>query len=114
MSAAAAVDGRHRIQDRLDQHAVVPVGPGDRDVERQPVGVDEQVVLGAALGPVGGVRAGQRTPLFARTLTESRAARDQSSCPVSPRRSSTAWWRRSKTTACCHSRIRRQQVQPEP
>src|SRR3712207_8274935 len=39
----------------------------------------EQVVLAAALGPVGGVGAGQLTPLFARTLTLSRLARDQSS-----------------------------------
>jgi hypothetical protein len=50
----------------------------------------------------------------ARTLTESRLARDQSSWPVAPRRSSTAWCRRSKTPASAHSRTRRQQVQPEP
>jgi hypothetical protein len=57
----------------------VPVGSGDGDVERQAGGVDEQVVLGAAFAPVGGVRTGQCTPLLARTLTESRLARDQSS-----------------------------------
>ncbi len=48
--------------------------------------VDEQVVLAAGLAPVGGVRPGQLTPLFARTLTLSRLARDQSSRPPGPYR----------------------------
>ncbi len=40
MSAAASADGRHRVQDRPDEHAVVPIGAGDRHVERWPGGVD--------------------------------------------------------------------------
>jgi hypothetical protein len=84
MPASAPLDRRHRVQDRLDEHAVVPVRAGDGDIERQARGVDEQVVLGAAFAPVGGVRAGQCTPLFARTLTLSRLARDQSRSPRSP------------------------------
>ncbi len=114
VAAAAALDRRHRVQQWFDEHAVMPVGRRDQHVERQPVGVDEQVVLAAGLAPIGRVGPGQLTPLFARTLTESRLARDQSSRPLSPRRSSTVWWTRSKTPASAHSCIRRQQVQPDP
>ncbi|SFU09871.1 hypothetical protein SAMN05660657_05663 [Geodermatophilus amargosae] len=60
---AAAVRFIRMLLRRLDEHAVVPVGAGDGDVEPQPGSVAEQVVLGAALGPVGGVGAGQLTPL---------------------------------------------------
>jgi hypothetical protein len=77
----------------------VPVRAGDQHVERQPVRVDEQVVLAAGLAPVGGVGAGQCTPLFARTLAESRLARDQSSSPRLPSSLSTASCSRSKTPA---------------
>jgi hypothetical protein len=63
VATAAAADCRHGVQDRLDQHAVVPIRAGDKHVERQPVRVDEQVVLAAGLAPIGRVRAGQLTPL---------------------------------------------------
>ena len=64
VAAAAALDRRHAVQDRLDEEAVVPVGAGDQHVQRESVGIDEQVVLAAGLAAVGGVRAGQRTPLI--------------------------------------------------
>ncbi len=62
MSAATALDRRHRVLDRLDEHAVVPVRRRDQHVERQSVRVDEQMVLAAGLTPVGRVRAGQLNP----------------------------------------------------
>jgi hypothetical protein len=54
------------------------MGAGCREqhVQRQPVVVDEQVVLRAGFAPVSGVRAGQLAPLFARTGTASMLARD--------------------------------------
>ena len=58
MAAAAALDARHGVQDRFDEEAVVPVGAGHQHVQREPAGVDEQVVLAAGLAAVGGVRAG--------------------------------------------------------
>jgi cytochrome P450/NADPH-cytochrome P450 reductase len=59
------------------------------------------------LGPVS-------SPLrFARTLTLSTAARDQSSRSCWPSRSRTARCSRSHTPARCHCRNRRQQVTPE-
>jgi hypothetical protein len=40
------------------------VGPRDRHRQRQSVGGDQQVVLGAQLGPVGWVGTGQLAPPF--------------------------------------------------
>ena len=62
-------------------------------------------------------RPGLRQPVpprRARTLTESIAARDQSTWPSSPSQSSSRWCRASQTPACCQSRSRRQQVTPLP
>src|SRR5512135_1733852 len=56
-AAAGALDWGQRVEDRLDEDAVVPVRAADRDRERQAVGGDEQVVFRVALPPVGGVRA---------------------------------------------------------
>jgi hypothetical protein len=78
--------------------------------------VDQQVVLGAELAAVCGVRAGQAAPRLARTLNESRQARDQSSWPWRPSASSSRWCSRCQTPARCQSRRRRQQVTglPQP
>ncbi len=90
-SRASTFDRAQAVQDWLHQHGVMPVGPGDRHRQRQPVGRDQQVVLGAEFAAIGRVGPGQLAPLFARTLTESRQARDQSSAPSCPSFSSTAW-----------------------
>jgi hypothetical protein len=67
------------------------MGVGRRQPHRQrdPGGVDQQVVLGASLAPVDRIRARQLPPRRARTLTESIAARDQSTWPSSPSQSSS-------------------------
>src|SRR5512135_1974746 len=70
--------------------------------------VEPRFPLSVGFGPVSA------RPPFARTLTESMHTRDQSSSPLRPSSPSTAGCRASHTPARCHSRSRRQQVQPEP
>jgi hypothetical protein len=53
-------------------------------------------------------------PLFAGTLALSTLARLQAILSAAPKRSKSAWCRRSPTPACCHARSRRQQVTPLP
>jgi len=79
-----AFDRRHRIHHLLQQHRVVGVGRRQPDPQRDAAPLDQQVVLGAGLAAVRRVRAGQAAPRLARTLSESRLARDQSSWPWRP------------------------------
>jgi hypothetical protein len=72
------------------------------------------VVLATRLAPIRGVRPGRSAPFLARTLRLSWLARDQSSRPARPSRSSSAWCNRCHTPARCQSRRRRQQVTPLP
>jgi hypothetical protein len=74
------------------------------------------VVLASELAAVCRVRAGQAAPRLARTLNESRLARDQSSRPWRLNFSSSRWCSRCQTPARCQSRNRRQQVTglPQP
>lgn len=92
------------------------MGAGCREqhMQRQPVVVDEQVVLRAGFAPVSGVRAGQLAPLFARTDTASMLARDQSKTSAWASSSSTRCCSRSHTPAACQARSRRQAACPEP
>jgi hypothetical protein len=91
---------------------IIAVGVGRRqpDGQRDAAAVGEQVVLGAGLAAVCRVRAGQAAPRLARTLSESRLARDQSMRPSRPSSSSSSWCSRCQTPARCQSRRRRQQV----
>src|SRR5512143_670536 len=68
-AAAGPLDRGGGIEQRLEQPAVVGVRRGQQRGEGDPGGVDQEVVFGAGLAPIGGVRAGQLAPLFARTLT---------------------------------------------
>ena len=61
---------------------------GHRDRERDPLPVDEEVVLGARFAFVRRVRADRASPFFAAKLLLSRAARVQSICSAAARRSS--------------------------
>jgi hypothetical protein len=79
-------DGVHQL---LQQQRVVGVGRRQADSQRDPGGIDQQVVLGARLAPVDRIGAGQFPPRRARMLTESIDARDQSTCPSSPSQSSS-------------------------
>lgn len=102
-----------RIDHRGQRHAVVPVGPGQDDGERQALSVDHDVPLGARLAAISRVRADRVAPLFAGTEEASTLARDQSISPERLRRSSMWRWISSHTPASCQARSRRQQVMPE-
>ena len=56
----------------VEEPAVVGVGGRGENVQGQAVAVGEQVVLGARVRVVGGVRAGQLAPLFGFVPTPSR------------------------------------------
>jgi hypothetical protein len=108
--SAWALDRRDRVHQLLQQHGVVGVGRRQPDRQRDATAVHQQVVLGPGLAAVCRVRAGQLAPRLARTLSESRQARDQSSWPSRPSWSSSAWWSCCQPPARCQSRSRRQQV----
>ena len=64
-AAPAADRGTHRrdvVQQRLEYQAVVGVGPGHQQRQRQATTLNGQVQLGAALGPVDWVCAGVIPP----------------------------------------------------
>src|SRR5687767_61103 len=72
------LDRRHRLRYVLEDGAVVDVGGGEVDGQRDAVAVDQEVALRARLAPVGRVRAGIFAPLFDGMLALSRLARLQS------------------------------------
>jgi hypothetical protein len=111
---ARAFDGRNRVDQFLEDDAVVAVGAGDERGERGAPSIRNNVALRARFAAIRRVRPGRRAPLFAGMLALSRQARSQSIWSASPRRSSKARWSRSQTPACCQSRRRRQQVIPDP
>jgi hypothetical protein len=102
------------VKQRDQLRDVVAVAAGQGDGERDPGGVDEQVVLGAGAGTIDRGRPGQEPPKRARTCDPSTAARDQSIAPAALRRVSRCWCSASQTPACCQSRSRRHAVTPEP
>jgi hypothetical protein len=101
-SVAMPADAGDGVEQRLEQLAVVGVGRREKHVERQPLVINQQVVLGAGFAPVNRVRAGQLAPLLARTDTASTLARDQSSTSAAESSSSTRRWSWSQTPAACH------------
>jgi len=113
-SAGLAADGRDGVEQFLEGHAVVDVGPGQQEGERDAAPVGDEVSLRARPAPVRRVRAGGPTPLLAGTAALSSEARLQSIRPAARRRRSSSRWSRSQTPARCHSRSRRQQVTPDP
>ena len=107
-------NGRHSIDQLLEDAAVVNVGCGKPDGKRDAIGICDEVPLRARPTAVRRVRSSLLAPLLAATLALSRHARRQSIAPTRPRRSSRIRWSRSQTPASCHSRNLRQQVMPEP
>jgi hypothetical protein len=104
-AAARAASGSHG-GDGFDHFpqlgAVVGVGCGNIHDQRGSAGFGEHVKLGAGFASVDGAWAGQRAPLFARTLAASKIADDQSSSPAAPSLSTTARWILPKTPALAH------------
>lgn len=111
--SAPLPDRVDRIDHRGQRHAVVAVGPGQDDGERQPPPVDHDVALGARFAAVGGIGADRISPLLAGTEDASTLARDQSISPERFKRSSMWRWILSHRPMSCQARSRRQQVMPE-
>jgi len=84
-------DRAHRIDQRHQLGDVVAVAAGERHRQRDPRGLDQQVVLGAQAGAIDRARPAQGPPKTARTWLESTVARDQSIWPAAFRRTSKRW-----------------------
>ena len=113
-AAAAATHSRHRVEQWDQLGDVVAVAARDREGERDPGCVDEEMLLGAGTASVDRARARFGAPFFACTWLESTIARDHSISPAARSRSSRSACSLSQTPARCHSSSRRQHVTPEP
>ena len=66
-SAHGAFDRRNPVKERDQLGDVVAVAPGDREGERDPGRVDQEVVLGAGSAPINRARARFGAPFLACT-----------------------------------------------
>jgi len=112
--ADESCDRRHSFQQRDQLGDVVAVSARERVRERDPGGVDEEMVLAARTAPVDRARARFGAPFFACTWLESTIARDHSISPAARNRVKSSACNLSQTPACCHSSRRRQHVYPDP
>ena len=112
--AAWASNRRNCVEQRLQRHTVVDVGPCQQEDERDAVAVRDKVAFGAGLASIRRVRADGCAPFLAAMEELSMQARRQSMRSAFCRRRSNSRWSRSHTPACCQSRSRRQHVTPEP
>ncbi len=114
--AVRAGERRQRVEQRREDGAVVPVGPGQPRRERESAALDQEVPFGARFAAIRRVRADRIAPFLAAMRALFTHARDQSSLPASSNRSSSTRWRRRHTPARSQSRSRRQHVTllPQP
>lgn len=112
--AAGAGHSRQRIDQLLEDHGIVPVGPGDAERQRDALPIRDEVALAAEFSAIGRVGACVRAPRGLATLAASRQARLKSSCPALRRSDSNSRCSRFHTPAACQSRNLRQQVIPLP
>ncbi len=105
--SAAGFDRRDREHEGCEGGAVVGVGRGHPDGQWDARAVAQGVDLGAAFASIDRVRAGQRSPFFARSDAPSSIARDQSIMPLEPSSSSTARCTRRHSPDRVHSVNRR-------
>ena len=105
---------RDRVEERDQLGDVVAVAARDREGERDPGRVDEEMLLGAGTASAHWARARFGAPFFACTWLESMTARDHSISPAARNRDSNSACSCSHTPARCHSSRRRQHVTPEP
>jgi hypothetical protein len=97
-----------------EQRDVMPVGPGQNDIDRDALRVDEEVVLTACLTAIGWVRSTFFPPCTARTDELSATIREKSSLSAPRSLSSSTWCSLRHTPAFCQARTRRQHFIPEP
>jgi hypothetical protein len=113
-ATARALDRRDRLDQLLEDDAVVAVSPGDPCRERRATLIGNNMALRARFAAIGRVRVSGGAPFWAGMLALSRHARSQSIWSACSNWSSRARWSRSQTPASCQSRNRRQHVIPEP
>lgn len=112
--SARSSDRGHPVKQRGELRDVVAVARGHTPRQRNPGGVDQQVVLDSGTSAIYRARAGLRAPLFAWAWEPSIAARLRSRAPTALSSARSNSWSCCQTPACCHSRRRRQQVMPDP
>jgi len=112
--ADAAFDRGHAVEQRDQLGDVVAVAAGDRVRERDPRGVDQEVVFRSGSAPVHWALARFGAPFFAWMWLPSTTARDHSISPALCNSTSNSVCSSSHTPAACHSSSRRRQVAPEP
>lgn len=112
--ATPAADGLYAIEHFVEAHGVMLVRRPQVIGERNPVPVDNQVVLGSWAATVDRVGPGIRAPPFAGTLEASSAALDQSIRSPACRSTSKTRCNSLHTPASFQSRSRRQHVIPLP
>jgi hypothetical protein len=113
-SADAVAYGRHGVDQRLKQLAVVAVGRAEPDGKRNTLGIGDEVALAPGPTAIGRIGAGLLTPLLAGTEALSTQARLQSMALARLKRSSRTRCSLSQVPAACQSRSRRQQLMPDP
>ncbi|AJY10750.1 hypothetical protein BDAG_03705 [Burkholderia dolosa AU0158] len=115
--AGLAIQSRHcgnGIERGLECHRIVPVGPRDRDGQRNASRIYDDVSFRPELAPVRRVGAGFLAPRGLETLAPSMLARSQSIWSCSRNRRSIARCSLAHTPAACQSRSLRQHVMPLP
>ena len=112
--ASLATHRRQRIDQLIEDHRVMAVGPGDARRQRDALAVRDEVALAAEFAPVRRVGARVRAPRGLDTLAASMLARLRSSRPALRSSANKSWCRRCQTPAACQSRSRRQHVMPLP
>ena len=112
--ADPAPDGGHTVEQRDQLGDVVAVAAGDRERERDPGGVDQEMMLRSGSAPANRARARFGAPLFACTWRPSATARYHSISPAACNRANGSACSLSHTPAACHSSSRRRHVAPDP
>ena len=112
--ACLAADRRDAVEQLLERHAVVGVGAGEDEGERNAVPIGDEMAFRAEPAATGWVRPCLVTPLFAAREALARHARPQSIRSAARRRRSSSQYSASHTPASRQSRKPRQHVMPEP
>ena len=109
-----AADGGNSIDQRFERHAVVDVGAGQQNGQRDALPIRRKMAFRAGPPAIRGIRSRGGAPFFAGMDDPSMQARLQSIRSASRSRRNNSRCRRSHTPAACQSRNRRQHVTPEP
>jgi len=109
-----AAHRRQGVDQFVEDHRIVTVGPSDAEDQRDALAVRDEVALAAKLAPVRGVGPRVRAPRGLGTLAPSMLTRLKSSLSALRNSASSNRCSRCHTPAACQSRSRRQHVMPLP